>query len=121
MNYNDIEKQILSILDKTLFCVFATANSRGEISADQMTLVNDGLTVYIQTDKTFEKIKNIEENPNVAINIGAFSFKGVAKIVGHPSTKPIFYWEVKTKASVYLQQLYKFNKWGANRSVFNAV
>ena len=97
MNYSDVEKQILDILEKAPFCVLATANKQGVISADQMCLVNDGLKVYIQTDSTFEKIKNIEENPNIALNVGAYSFKGVATIVGHPSTRPIFIEKIKQK------------------------
>ena len=40
-----------------------------------MCLINDGLTLYFQTDKSFEKIKNISENPNVAINLGVFLFQ----------------------------------------------
>ena len=68
MEYNQIKENILNVLDKTMFCVLATANKKGVVSACQMCLVNDGLKAYIQTDKNFEKISNIKENPFVAIN-----------------------------------------------------
>ena len=97
MKYNDIEKQILNILENSPFCVLATANKQGVISADQMCLVNDGLKVYIQTDKTFEKIENIKENPNVCLNLGAYSFKGIAKIVGHPLKNQTFIDKLKQR------------------------
>lgn len=97
MLYKDIENQILKVLENTPFCTLATANKEGVVCASQMCLINDGLTAYIQTDKTFEKIKNIKENPNVAINCGAFYFKGFAKILGHPTENPLFIEKIKQK------------------------
>lgn len=97
MNFESIEKQILEVLENTPYCAVATADKHGKISADQMCIVNDGMKVYLQTDKTFEKIKNISENPNVALNIGAYSFKGVATILGHPTTNTKFIEKLKQK------------------------
>ena len=62
-----------------------------------MCMVNDGLKIYIQTDIRFEKIQNIKENENVAINIDAVYFKGIAKIIGHPSTNRLFVEKMKEK------------------------
>jgi general stress protein 26 len=97
MEYQKAIDKILKLLESTKFAVLATANNKGIISACQMCLVNDGLTVYMQTDKTFEKIKNITENPNVAINIGAFYFKGIARIIGKPAEFPGFIEKLKEK------------------------
>jgi general stress protein 26 len=97
VEYNDAITKIKKILDLTQFCVLATANRNGIVSACQMCIVNDGLTVYFQTDKSFEKIKNIKENPNVAINLGAFYFKGKSKIIGRPADFPLFVEKLKAK------------------------
>ncbi len=97
MNYQEVESKILKHLESTAFCVLATVNKKGEVCASQMCLINDGLTVYVQTDKKFEKVKNITENANVAINAGAFYFKGTAKILGHPSGNARFIEKIKQK------------------------
>ncbi len=97
MDYKLIEQQILDALEKTRICVFASANKQGEVSTASMCLVNDGLKVYVQTDKNFEKTRNVEENSNVAISFGVYNFKGIAKIVGHPTSNPKFIEKIKQK------------------------
>lgn len=93
----EVERKILDLFEKTLFCTLATANKDGVVSASQVCLINDGLTIFVQTDKTFEKVNNIKENPNVAINCGAYYFKGKAEILGHPRKYPDFIQKVKQK------------------------
>ncbi len=90
MEYEELIERIIKLFETTKYAVLATSNKDGVVTASQMCLVNDGLTLYFQTDKSFEKIKNIKENPNVAINMGAFYFKGIANMVGHPSTNMAF-------------------------------
>ena len=97
MTYNEIQQRIIKLFENTNFATFATANRQGIVSTAQMCLINDGLMVFMQTDKKFEKIRNIMENPNVAINIGAFNFKGLAKLVGHPSLNAAFVEKLKAK------------------------
>ena len=97
MDYQEIENKIIDVLEKTPFCIVATANKKGEISTAQMCLINDGLTIYLQTDRTFEKIKNLSENNNIAINCGAYNFKGKAKILNHPTLNKIFIKKIKEK------------------------
>lgn len=97
MEYNRLIETIEQLLEKTKFAVLATSNKEGIVSACQMCLVNDGLILYFQTDKSFEKTKNINVNPNVAINIGAYSFKGIAKILDHPSKSDSFIKKIKEK------------------------
>lgn len=97
MNINDIKYNIINLLDNTPFCIIATANKKGIVSTAQMCLINDGLNIYIQTDNSFEKIKNIKENNNVAINIGAYNFKGNAKIIGHPTLNDLYIKKIREK------------------------
>lgn len=98
MEYEQIIDKIITALEKTNFAVLATANKDGVVSATQMTLINDGLKLFFQTDGKFEKVQNIKENPNVGVNIGTMYFKGLAKVVGHPTTNPLFIEKVKSKA-----------------------
>ncbi len=97
MKYEDVQSKIITHLNTTHFCTLATANKDGVVCACQMCLVNDGLKVYIQTDKTYEKIKNITENPNVAITCGAYYFKGNANLLGHPTENEWFVNAIKEK------------------------
>ena len=97
MKYTDIENKIIDLFEKTKFCVLATADKNGIVSASQVCLVNNGLKLFFQTDKNFEKVKNISENQNVAINIGAYYFKGKASFAGHPSLNDWFIEKIKAK------------------------
>lgn len=85
MQYKEIVSQIENLLLETKFAVLSTVDSDCAPATAQMCLISDGLTVYMQTDKKFEKVSNIRVNPHVAINIGMHNFKGIAEIVGHPS------------------------------------
>lgn len=97
MNYRQSIEKILNILNVTKYATLATANKSGEVSASQVCIVNNELTVFVQTDKTFEKIQNIKENSNIALNLGAFYFKGKAELLGHPSANPEFIEKIKEK------------------------
>ncbi len=89
-NYTDFRNTVLTLLKQTKYAVLSTASKDGVVSASQMCIVSQGLHVFFQADKYFEKIKNIRENPNVALTIGRFYFKGTAHILGHPLTHPLF-------------------------------
>ncbi len=97
MNYDEAIDAVEKLFAATKFAVLATANRRGVVSASQMCLVHDGMTLYFQTDETFEKARNIAENPNVAVNAGAYCFKGTAEILGRPADFPAFVEKIKTK------------------------
>ena len=83
MTYQDVLKKIDSILKDTKVAVLATAG-RGGLSCAQVCIVNDGSNVFFQTGGGFEKVKNIRENPYVALSCGNYNFKGLATVTGHP-------------------------------------
>lgn len=97
MDYEKILNNILKLLENTKYVVLATASKSGIVSASKMCIVNEGLKVYIQTDNRFEKIKNIRENENVAINIDSTYFKGKAKIIENPTNNKTFIKKIKEK------------------------
>ena len=94
--YEQYVKQIENVLRNTEIAILATQDN-DLIHARAMCLVNDGLKVYMQTDKTFNKVAEIQKNENVALNVGAYNFIGKAKIVGEPKGNPWFLEEFKKK------------------------
>jgi general stress protein 26 len=97
MKYNEIVDRIVTMLGKTSHATLATADKNGIVSARSMAIVNEGLKVYMQTDRKFDKVKDIKENPNVAISFPCYSFKALAKIIGHPCDNKMFVEKLKAK------------------------
>ena len=56
INYNDLKNEIIESLNNKKTAVLATCENN-KISARSLSLVNDELTVYFQTDKKFNKCK----------------------------------------------------------------
>jgi len=81
MNYDEIESQVINTFAKTDNVTLAYIDTDGRAAAAMMCIINDGLTAYMQTDKKFDKAAAIKKNPNVAMSIGAYSFKGRAEIM----------------------------------------
>lgn len=90
MDYNYLIERIEKFLSLNKNAVLATANKDGVVTASMMCMVSLGSKVYFQTCKSFEKVKNIKENPNVAITVNHVYFKGKARIIGHPTSNPTF-------------------------------
>ena len=64
---DDLEKQIAEFIGKCHLCTIATVSADGQPSASTMYFKNSGLDIYFNTGKDSEKIRNIRENPRVAI------------------------------------------------------
>ena len=105
MEYKKIIERIIELLEKTKYAVLATSNKNGVVSASKVGIINDGLKVYVQTDNRFEKIQNIKENENIAINIDSIYFKGKAKINGSANNNKMFVKKMKEK-NIYAYENY---------------
>lgn len=58
--------------------------ARNRVTSRKMSVVvNDG-KFYFQTDETFMKFKQLNENPNAALCYKNFSIEGVCKCLGKP-------------------------------------
>lgn len=90
MEYLELISRIERFLSLSKNAVLATSSKDGVVSASMMCMVFYDSKVYFQTCDTFEKTKNIRENPNVAITINNVYFKGQAKIIGHPKDNQTF-------------------------------
>ncbi len=97
MDFLRLKEKLINQINLTKLAVIATANKNGIVSTSQVCIVSDDLNVYFQTDKTFEKIKNINENPNISLYFGAVSLKGKAEILGHPTKYPKIAQKIKEK------------------------
>lgn len=81
--YRELEAEILSMLDSHPVCVLATS-SGDRVTARTVSVVHDGLTVFCQSDETFEKCRQIRANANVALCFANVQIEGVAALQGHP-------------------------------------
>ena len=97
MDYEDLIMKIERLFVQTKFATLAYVDEFSVPHTAQMCLISDGLDIYMQTDAKFDKISAIRNNPNVAINIGAFNFIGRSEIVGHPSLNTWYISAIKEK------------------------
>ena len=65
----DTKEHIVDYLSRRKFLTLATSNKKGEPLTHPMAYINIGPTVYFSTNKKSRKVKNIEENPNVAYSV----------------------------------------------------
>jgi general stress protein 26 len=99
LDYGGVVGRMEKLLADTKYATLANVGLDGVPRTSQMCLISDGLTIYMQTDIKLDKIKNIRENPNVSVNIGAYNFSGRAEIAGHPSENQWFIDTIKKKHS----------------------
>jgi len=77
LDYNLLSNEIIETLEKIETIVLATCDC-DHVTARTMNLVNNGLTIYLQTGKNSEKGKQIIKNPNVAMAIDNIQIKANA-------------------------------------------
>lgn len=84
LNYEELKQDIIQQLEKSRVGVLATAEG-DSVTARQMTLISDGLTIYFMTPTFTRKYKQILVNPNVAVAMGNIQIEGAVSIKGHTS------------------------------------
>lgn len=89
LNFIEAEQETIDFLNKSKLMVLATS-AKDHVTARMMSIVNDGMTIYFQTDKDFIKYRQIMENPNVALCVGNIQIEGVAKITCQSLEDPFF-------------------------------
>ncbi len=83
ISYDILKEEAIQFLGAQNFLVLATS-SNDRVTARTISYVNKGLTIYFQTDRNFLKVKQIEQNPNVALCGANVQIEGIAKIRNHP-------------------------------------
>ena len=96
LTYEEWENKIEKVLEHADVAFLATSGTDG-VHSRAMCLVNDGLKIYMQTDKTFRKVDEIRKNEKVAISFGSYNFDGKAKILGAPKDYKFFVEKFKAK------------------------
>ena len=83
LDFNAAYGGIIKNLESNGHAVLATSAS-DRVSARMISYVVSGGKLYFQTDRNFEKYRQIVENNKVALCLGAIQIQGIAKILGLP-------------------------------------
>lgn len=86
LNYEQLEQEILEVLGSNKYWAVATsANNR--VTVRSMSIVNDGLNIYFQTEMLLDKYKQILINPNVALCYHNVQIEGKAESKGQVASR----------------------------------
>ena len=75
--------EVIYALEKEKILTLATC-AMNRVTIRPMSHVNNGLLVYFQTAADSLKMRQIRENPNVALCVGTYEIEGIASELGHP-------------------------------------
>ena len=89
----DLKEEIVNYLSKKNFITLATTSLKGKPLTHTVAYINKGPTLYLSTSIKSRKVKNIQENPNVAYSvydavehldeIRSLQMEGIATIVSN--------------------------------------
>ncbi|MHC1683032.1 MAG: pyridoxamine 5'-phosphate oxidase family protein [Clostridiaceae bacterium] len=105
IDYENLMNEVISSLEKNRIWVLSTT-SNGNISSRSMSIINNGLDIYFQTNKCYIKHNQMQENNNIALCYNNISIEGIAEEIGN--------W--KDEKNKELMELYK----SIHLSSFNA-
>ncbi len=89
LDYFQAEREAVDFISQNNKMVLATC-SDNRVTARMISIINDGMRIFCQTDRNFIKYRQITENPNVALSAGNIQIEGIAKITGHPFENRFF-------------------------------
>ncbi len=105
LDYSTLEQEIIGLLDQSLIMVLATA-ANDKVTARSMSCINEGLSIFFQTDKNFLKYEQIQANHNVALSVNNIQIEGVATVRGH----------ILEKRNQHILDLYKARHYGSYKA-----
>jgi len=105
IDYNKLKDEVISILEREQSIVLATSVN-GKVTARNMSHINDGLTIYFQTDRGSEKAQQIRQNANIAFAVSNIQIEALAEDCGHPGAphNNIFIEKYKSKFPAYFEK-----------------
>ncbi len=93
LEYKSLKNELERILDTNKVWVLASSDGQ-RVSARSMSIVHDGIDVYFQTNKHFDKYDQMMQNESVALCCANVSVEGVARDVGswedNPAMKQVY-------------------------------
>lgn len=81
--YEELKEEFVKQIAKTEFGVLATA-AGDFVTAREMMIVSDGLTIWCFTSENTRKFKQMQENKNVALAINNLQIEGIVTLKGAP-------------------------------------
>ena len=81
LEFEDLRDELLRFLDGNKTWVLATSDGR-RVSARSMSIIHVGADIYFQTDRRFEKYRQMMQNGNVALCCSNVSIEGLASDIG---------------------------------------
>lgn len=89
IDFESLQKETVEFLQDNKFMILATCADH-RVTARTVSIINDGLRIYFQTDRNFLKCRQIEENNLVALSTGNIQIEGKAQITGHSLENSFF-------------------------------
>ena len=77
INYNDLEQQVIKALEENKIWILSTSEN-DIVTSRAMSIINDGLNIYFQTNKCYIKYQQMKKNKNVALCYNNISIEGNA-------------------------------------------
>jgi general stress protein 26 len=102
VNYNHLEQEVIKALEENKIWVLSTSEN-DIVTSRTMSIVNEGVNIYFQTNKCYIKSQQMKKNNNVALCYNNISIEGVAEEFG----------DWTEEKNYHLLELYKKNHQGS--------
>jgi len=81
INYNNLEQEVINEFEKNKIWILSTSEN-DSVTSRAMSIVNEGLNIYFQTNKCYTKYQQMNKNKNVALCYSNISIEGIAEEIG---------------------------------------
>lgn len=82
VSFENFKIEIVSILEKNKTWVLSTSLN-DEVSSRSMSIINEDLTIYFQTNECYLKDNQMKYNPKVSLFYSNISIEGIAEHIGN--------------------------------------
>lgn len=100
--YLDLENEIIASLEKNKVWVLSTSYN-DYVTSRSMSIINEGLNIYFQTNKCYIKDSQMRENNKVSLCFNNISIEGTVEEIG----------DWKDEKNTELMELYKSEHLGS--------
>jgi len=103
LDYATLKAEVIKTLENTQLMILATC-SNNKVTARNMAIINDELTIMFQTSGVSEKVQQITANPNIALAAGNMQVEAVARVSTNPVETQKFIDKFKAKFPDYYEK-----------------
>ncbi|MBP2644976.1 MAG: hypothetical protein H6Q75_416 [Firmicutes bacterium] len=83
LGFEELKREVLELYNGIKYMVLATS-SNNQVTARSMSCVFEDINILFQTDIKFAKVRQIQENTQVALCANNLQIEGIAQIKGSP-------------------------------------